>query len=99
MKINGFIPNTKIYSKNETKEKSKLSNGSGFANVLKEKLDEVNNKQLTAEKTTEAFVKGEDVDIHEVMVKTAEADMALKLTVQIRNKLVEGYQELNRMQV
>jgi flagellar hook-basal body complex protein FliE len=48
---------------------------------------------------TEAFISGEDLNIHEVMLITEEAKMSLQLAVQVRNKLVEAYQEINRMQL
>lgn len=103
MKINDFIPNTQIYSKfNSISGKEETINENGnmsFGETLKSKLEEVNEKQLEAEKTTEQFIKGENVDIHEVMVKTEEAKLSLQLAVQVRNKLLEAYQEINRMQV
>ena len=108
MKINEFIPNNYIYSRlkaiNEEKDETKVNiqeknNSLEFSDILKNKLDEVNDKQIVAEKTTESFIKGENTDIHEVMIKTEEAKLSLQLAVQIRNKLVEAYQEINRMQV
>lgn len=103
MKINDFIPNTEIYSKlsslEDTKEVSSGNTAVSFGDTLKSKLGEVNNMQLEAEKTTEAFIKGDDVDVHEVMIKTEEAKLSLQLAVQVRNKLLEAYQEINRMQV
>lgn len=107
MKINEFIPNNYIYSKlksiNMDKDAMEVNiqenNSLGFSEMLKNKLDEVNDKQIEAEETTQSFIKGEDTDIHEVMIKTEEAKLSLQLAVQIRNKLVEAYQEINRMQV
>jgi flagellar hook-basal body complex protein FliE len=103
MKINDFLVNnrslinsTQIAKSEETKD---INEGMSFLDTLKEKLDEVNDKQIEAENVTEAFIKGEDVDIHEVMLKSEEAKLSLQMAVQIRNKLVEAYQELNRMQL
>ncbi|KYH29739.1 MULTISPECIES: flagellar hook-basal body complex protein FliE [Clostridium] len=106
MKINDFIPSTTIYSnlgfeeaKNKNTENIGENASLSFVETLKNKLEEVNEKQLEAEKTTEQFIKGEDVDVHEVMIKTEEAKLSLQLAVQVRNKLLEAYQEINRMQV
>lgn len=70
-----------------------------FSKIVKEKLDEVNDKQVEAENKTIEFIKGETKDIHEVMLTVEEARLSLELAVQIRNKIVEAVQELNRMQI
>lgn len=100
MRINEFVPDSKIFEKFENKQNSQEENvSSGFGNILKEKLDDVNAKQLNAEDTTQKFISGEDTDIHKVMLDTEEAKMSLELAVQIRNKFVEAYQELSRTQL
>ena len=105
MKINEFVPDNNIFTnvkfENNVKNKTKDSfqNNNSFSNTLKEKLNEVNEKQIQAEDTTEAFVKGDVKNVHKVMLKTEEAKLSLELAVQIRNKMVEAYQELNRMQL
>lgn len=99
MKINGFVPDTKVF---ETFNKNKNSNknlDNGFYEMLKGKLNEVNNSQIKANESTEAFIKGDEKNIHNVMLNAEEAKMSMELAVQVRNKLVEAYQELNRMQL
>jgi flagellar hook-basal body complex protein FliE len=70
-----------------------------FGQYLKKALDKVNDTQINAEKATQSLLTGEAKDIHEVMLATEEARLTLELAVQIRNKIVEAYQELNRMQI
>lgn len=70
-----------------------------FSKIVKEKLDQVNEKQVEAEYKTIELIKGETKDIHEVMLSVEEARLSLELAVQIRNKIVEAVQELNRMQI
>lgn len=102
MKINEFAPSSSIFNdmrmqtdrENKTDEKS-----GGFSSVLKDKLDSINEKQITAENTTQSFISGEEVDVHKVMLDAEEAKLSLELAVQVRNKIVEAYQELNRMQL
>lgn len=103
MKINEFVPNNKIFDnlkfeddKNSIEEKK---DSTSFSSRLKEKIDEVNDKQIFADNLSEQFIKGEGPDIHEVMLAGEEAKMSLEIAVQIRNKLLEAYQELNRMQL
>lgn len=99
MKINGFVPDSNIFDKLKLADKTEDKKEVSFIDTLREKLDGVNDKQLQAEDMTEKLIKGEDVDIHEVMLSTEEAKMSLELAVQIRNKIVEAYQEINRMQI
>ncbi|MBI6875786.1 flagellar hook-basal body complex protein FliE [Clostridium aciditolerans] len=100
MRVNEFVPDSKIFEKIGNKQNNQEENAvSGFGSILKEKLDNVNDKQLKAEDTTQKFISGEDTDIHKVMLDTEEAKMSLELAVQIRNKFVEAYQELSRTQL
>lgn len=99
MNINAYIQNIKIQNqlqKNTLQEETKSSN---FLDTLKEKLNEVNDKQIESENLTQKFIKGEEDDIHKVMLSTEEARLSLELAVQIRNKLVDAYGEFNRMQI
>lgn len=70
----------------------------GFSDALLKALQNVNQLQLKADESTEKLVLGEIGDIHQVMLDTEKAKLALQLTVQMRNKLVEAYQEVSRMQ-
>jgi flagellar hook-basal body complex protein FliE len=102
MKVNEFAPSSSIFNDMKTQmekdNKTDEKNGDFFA-VLKDKLDSINEKQITAENTTQSFVSGEEVDVHKVMLDAEEAKLSLELAVQMRNKIVEAYQELNRMQL
>jgi flagellar hook-basal body complex protein FliE len=98
MKVNEFVQNTSRFERLNNVQKQDEKNN-GFLSIFKDKLDEVNEKQITAEKTTESFIKGDGAEVHEVLLSTQEAKMSLELAVQVRNKLVEAYQEINRMQI
>jgi len=99
MKINSFVPDSKIFDNIKTVESKVEGKDNSFSSLLKDKLDEVNDKQISADNAMESFVKGEGTDVHEVMLSAEEAKMSLQLAVQVRNKLVEAYQEINRMQL
>lgn len=72
----------------------------GFGDALKEALNKVNTAQLQAEQMTHKFVGGSnDVELHQVILATEKATLALQLTMQIRNKVIDAYQEIMRMQV
>lgn len=68
-----------------------------FSNILEKTINDVNNSQLVSNDKIDKFIKGEDVSVHEVMVSMQEAQMSMQLLVEARNKVVEAYQELNRL--
>ena len=70
-----------------------------FASVLKNSIEEVNKLQNESDKMTEKLVKGENVDLHQVMIASQKASITLQATLEIRNKVIEAYQETMRMQV
>ncbi|WDU83970.1 flagellar hook-basal body complex protein FliE [Caloramator sp. Dgby_cultured_2] len=59
----------------------------------------MNEKQVEAENATIDLITGQAQDIHQVMLATEEARLTLELAVQIRNKLVDAYQEIMRIQI
>jgi flagellar hook-basal body complex protein FliE len=73
--------------------------GVDFKESLKSALEQANELQLHAADQVERLVAGEQVDLHEVMISSEEAAIAFELMLEIRNKLVEAYQELQRMHV
>lgn len=99
MNINRLMVDTSLFDNMQVGKKAEEKKSESFFDTLKQKLDEVNEKQIEAENKTEQFVKGEETDIHEVMLSTEEAKLSLELAVQIRNKIVEAYQEINRTQM
>lgn len=79
---------------------SEMNNKTGFQEMLKDSLNRVNDLQLEADNTAVSFAAGApDVDFHDVTIGMEKAYLALQLTIEIRNKLVEAYQEVMRMQV
>ena len=70
-----------------------------FQDVLASALEEVNRLQLDARDKTRVLVAGGDIELHEVMLAAQKAEQALELTQTVRNKVVEAYQEIMRMQV
>ncbi|ANB55943.1 flagellar hook-basal body complex protein FliE [Anoxybacillus sp. B7M1] len=70
-----------------------------FANFLKDAIQQVNDQQVAADQLTDKLVKGENVDLHQVMIAAQKAGISLQLAVEVRNKAVEAYQEMMRMQV
>ena len=55
--------------------------------------------QIQSDTLTEKLALGKEVDLHEVMIASQKASVTMQLTLEIRNKAVEAYQEMMRMQV
>jgi flagellar hook-basal body complex protein FliE len=70
-----------------------------FKNMLLEALDQVNSMQQQADAAVEQLVTGGDVNPAEVLTTLQKADMSFKLMLQIRNKLVQAYQEVNNIRI
>ncbi|HOD65406.1 MAG TPA: flagellar hook-basal body complex protein FliE [candidate division Zixibacteria bacterium] len=69
----------------------------GFGEMLSDFVSGVNSLQYESAQIQQAFLEGEPVELHQVMVKAEEAGVAAELLIEIRNKLVEGYQQLIQM--
>ncbi len=73
--------------------------GSSFADILKNSLEQVNEHQLQADQAIGEMVAGRNKNIHETMLAVERADSSLKLMMQVRNKVLDAYREIMRMQV
>jgi flagellar hook-basal body complex protein FliE len=73
--------------------------GSSFADILKNSLEQVNEHQLQADQAIREMVAGRSKNIHETMLAVERADSSLKLMMQVRNKVLDAYREIMRMQV
>ncbi|MFC4320186.1 flagellar hook-basal body complex protein FliE [Litchfieldia salsa] len=70
-----------------------------FSTFLKDAINEVNRASNESDAMTGKLIKGEKVDLHEVMISAEKSGVTLLTTIEIRNKVVEAYQEVMRMQV
>ena len=96
---NEILFNSKF--KNITNDKNAEGNSDsvGFGDILKKCMDDTNDKILKSDSTATSFIKGEDVNIDEVMIKGQEASLSLQFLTQTRDKLLEGYSQLSRLQL
>ncbi len=70
-----------------------------FKSLLGDAIAQVNQLQQNADAASVKLAAGENVGIDEVMLAMQKAELALQLTTSIRNKLVEAYQDVTRMQI
>ena len=73
--------------------------GSPFSNLMVGSISQVNDMELSANSQMEQLLTGGDVNQAEVFTSMQKADMSFRLLVQIRNKLMDAYQELNSIRV
>ena len=89
-KIQGSIPN--------------LSEGTNlgmtdFEDIIGSQIEKLNGAQVQSDNLIQDFAAGRTEDLHQVMIAAEEARLSMELAVQIRNKAVEAYKELNNMQL
>lgn len=70
-----------------------------FGEMLDKTMEAVNNDQLQADRAIKELVAGRNKNIHETMLMIEKADMSFRLAMQVRNKVIEAYREIMRMQV
>ena len=105
MEINGINSGTgltKVFPANGTSgigNAKAPSSPSGSGNFLGELADKVNDLQTQADNKIKKMVTGESRELHEVMIAVEKASISFQFLTQVRNKAVEAYQEVMRMQV
>ncbi len=92
MPVKGTLAETPIVDKPQQPEKS-------FGEFLQDALNNVNNLQNESKQASLNMAAGKVEDIAEVTIASEKAAIALQLTMQVRNKVVDAYQEVMRMQV
>ena len=81
----------------ESKQISNAESVGKFKDMLANLVNSVNDLQLSSGDIQKAFLSGDPVELHQVMIKVEEAGVATELLLEIRNKLVSAYQDLLRM--
>ncbi|NLA76088.1 MAG: flagellar hook-basal body complex protein FliE [Deltaproteobacteria bacterium] len=78
-------------------EKGTQNSSLSFKNTLEELISNVNNQITESDQLTRDFASGKNNNIHEVMIASEKAGISLRFLVQVRNKLLDAYQEIMRM--
>lgn len=73
--------------------------GFSFENYLKDALDKVNEMQVKSDKSSVLLATGNVENLHDAMIATEKARISLQLTLGIRNRIIESYKEIMRMQI
>jgi flagellar hook-basal body complex protein FliE len=94
----GIVPIVDVASTGSTGTTGKTG-GPGFLDSLKSAIGNVNDAQREAGRAVDALMTGDTQDIHRTMVALQQADVSFQLMMQVRNKLVAAYEEIQRMQI
>ena len=79
--------------------KQTTGDSASFGDMLTEAIDKVNQMKQESESLQVAFAKGENVEVHEVVIAMEKYSLAMDLLISTRNKIMEAYQEISRMPV
>lgn len=75
------------------------SKGPAFIQMLGSQVDELNGSLDQADQAARALAAGEDIPVHDVMIAMEHARLKLQLAVEVRNRIVDAYQNLTNMQL
>jgi len=73
--------------------------GAGFGAILKDAISTVNELQKQSDQEIQKLMTGESQDLHTTVIAMQKADLSFQMMMQVRNKIVQAYQEIMRMQV
>jgi len=73
--------------------------GTGFGEILKDAISTANDLQKQSDQQIQKFMAGESQDLHTTVIAMQKADLSFQMMMQVRNKIVQAYQEIMRMQM
>lgn len=75
------------------------ASGKGFSDLLTDLVKEADQSQKTSDVSMKDFLAGKTQDAHDVIIALNKADLSFRMMLEVRNKLLDSYQEVMRMQV
>lgn len=99
--INGFgaLPPLKVSAELAAATPKVEDESQSFGAVFQAGVQALNATQIKADTLADQMAAGEDVELHDVMIATQEADIALRLATQLRTQALEAYREIMRMPI
>lgn len=77
---------------------TQTDNNLSFSNMLTDSINKLDNTQSVSNHAVQGLISGEADDLHNVMIKTTEAQISLEMAVQLRNRSLEALNEIKNMQ-
>jgi flagellar hook-basal body complex protein FliE len=97
--IGQINPNLQMPEITRPRAPAKAEEGASFGDVLKNAISTANDLQKASDQEIQKLMTGETQDLHTTMIAVQKADLSFQMMMQVRNKLVQAYQEIMRMQV
>jgi flagellar hook-basal body complex protein FliE len=99
MSIKSIAQNAYLNTLNTTldQKKTNLDDGLSFKQTIENSLKKVNDLQIQKDNMIEEFAVGKNQNVHELMIALQKADIAIKLTSAVRNKVIDAYRQLLNM--
>ena len=92
-------PNLQLPEINRNRAPGKTEDGASFGDMLKNAISTANDLQKQSDVEIQKYMTGESQDLHTTMIAVEKADLSFQMMMQVRNKIVQAYQEIMRMQV
>ncbi len=100
--IDKIVPGMNVYqstSRNAVPAANDSSISAKFGDVLDNAINRIVENENTVHQLTDAFASGQMENVEQLLIASEKASLNLELTVQIRNKVIEAYQEMMRIQI
>lgn len=97
MDINALSQVSSIRTPSVNKPQTPAEVTNGFSSFLSDAMNQVNQAQVESGNLNDQFAAGQIQDVHQVMVAGQKSSVMLQMTLQVRNKVIESYQEIMRM--
>lgn len=98
MNISGISNSLNILGLNDS-SKVDVSNNQSFQSMLNDALSEVNNEQVQGYDAMQGIATGKVTNLQEAVQRIEEAELSLKLALEVKNKALNAYKEVMRMQI
>jgi len=97
--IGPLSPNLQLPEVQKPQSFGKEKSGTSFGEILKDAISTVNELQKQSNQEIQKLMTGESQDLHTTLIAVQKADLSFQMMMQVRNKIIQAYQEIMRMQV
>jgi flagellar hook-basal body complex protein FliE len=97
--IGPLNPNLQVPEVRVPQKSGSEKSGTGFGEILKDAISTANELQKQSDQEIQKLMTGESQDLHTTVIAMQKADLSFQMMMQVRNKIVQAYQEIMRMQM